>query len=422
MLIQHDLSVIRVNLILMRSFSIRLLLLAICLAVASDCSFKSLSRGGEVFGSQAAYVIPIEYKSNMVFIEVEVNGVKRRFLVDTGATTVIDKSIYDKSEFEWVMNEVVHDADSRLDTVAIVKIRSLKIGSVEIQNTIAAVSDLSHFKCLNVVGMLGANVLAHFDLEIDYDQQKLTLHQDPVEDSYLEAFERRIGFKENDQRIPLLTVSWKAKQVDKQTPDRWHVRNMTLDVGSGGGVSVQKFYGTNPDFYDDKTWFYGFRTISLFGVSPVDTSYYLRLNDFRIDEEVFDNTIVNSNSYVFNHVGNDFWEDYRVLISWHRKAVFLKRTTPESEAILPDHTISLYIVGDELIITGLYEHSRLHDEGLATGDRILSVNGVSMSDMTEEEFCIWTKGIEEDQLYDFKFEVKDGIKSITLSGEELKPK
>ena len=373
-------------------------------------------------GSEATYIIPIEYKGNMVVVEIEVNGVKRRFLVDTGATTVIDKRIYDKSEFEWIEDIIGGDADGRSGQLPLVKVRSLKIGSVEVQNTIAVVSDLSHLACIEVDGFLGANVLAHFDTEIDYDQQIMTLHRDPVSDTYLEEFERRIEFKENDQRIPLMTVSWERKKVDKQTPERWWVRHMTLDLGSGGGVSIRKYYGTNPDFYDDKTWFYGFRTLTLFGASPVDTSYYLRLNDFRIDEEVFDNTILNSNSYVFNHVGNDFWEDYRVLISWHRKAVFLKRTTPESEPILPDGTISLYMIDEDLIITGLYEHSRLRAEGLSAGDIIRSVNGVSMSNMTEEQFCVWKDSIDKGLSYDFEIDTKNGIKNVRLTGEEIRPK
>ena len=392
-----------------RRYGFRLLLIVLCTSFVSSCSLKSLSRKGKIASHESQYIVQMSYEKNLVYVDVEINGTKWRFIIDTGATMLIDQKVFDALGLKPVGSIGVGDSNSKSKRLNLVMLSSVKMGALEVNNTVAIVADLSTLKCYGIDGLIGSNLLALFDFEVDYEKQQLIFHQEAVSENYLEPFERNISFSENEQRIPKLKVRW----------DKWERGGVGLDMGSTGVISMKRNSAMNPMDFVEKNWFFGMTSLGLYG-AVIDTTYYVHIDTFRIGGEGFNHIVAKTNSGSSNLIGNKFWDDYRMLISWRRHKVFLQRNETEQEFDLPDGVIKFYISDKHLIVAGVFENSRLKNEGLLPGDKIISVNGQPMSNISDDDYCLWKEAIKEEKNYTFKIQTKDGIKSITVSGTELK--
>lgn len=121
-----------------------------------------------------------------LLLKGKVNGHDVNFVLDTGASqTVFDKkkmeTILGHNEFEKAAASSsglgTNDMDSHL-----VKIKSLKLGELELKNRLIVLLDLSHvnqsYEMMNmkpIDGAIGGDILKKFEGVIDYSKKLLTL-------------------------------------------------------------------------------------------------------------------------------------------------------------------------------------------------------------------------------------------------------
>jgi len=133
--------------------------------------------------------VPVETElsiSGVPMVEVEINGVKKKFWIDTGAElTVLASDFADKCGFEADENytaEVGTSTDVKVSTWPVI-IDEMKIGDVKIQNHRAFVIDkknltfkmLKIIKLLKIDGIIGWNAIQNMKLEIDYKNLQTTI-------------------------------------------------------------------------------------------------------------------------------------------------------------------------------------------------------------------------------------------------------
>ena len=75
-------------------------------------------------------VIPYETNNDKIFINVEINGKKRKFLFDTGSTTLISESLFREINPALMNKQIVVDMFKNKDTLKIVSLNDLKLGSI----------------------------------------------------------------------------------------------------------------------------------------------------------------------------------------------------------------------------------------------------------------------------------------------------
>ena len=119
------------------------------------------------------------------FITVTVEGVKCRFLIDTGASkSVIDKAFYE-SKLGRKLKVIKQETTGLHSTVMesyVGKLKSMDIGALKISNYEIAAVDLNHvngtyqkMKIKKIHGILGSDVFKNHNAIIDYAQSKLFL-------------------------------------------------------------------------------------------------------------------------------------------------------------------------------------------------------------------------------------------------------
>ncbi len=131
-------------------------------------------------------VIDIEGKGCHILIEALLNGEPLLLVVDTGASTsVFDLSILQKYSIKnkVVNSEILSTAvgSNELET-KVVNIKELSFGKIKIKKYSAVLMDLSHIKTTysiaglpNIDGVLGGDILLHYNAKIDYKSAILSL-------------------------------------------------------------------------------------------------------------------------------------------------------------------------------------------------------------------------------------------------------
>ncbi len=124
-------------------------------------------------------IIYMEQESGVKYVWIEVNGIKLRFVFDTGASSICISSTEAKllykqgtlKEEDFIGVERFQDATGRISKGMKINLRSVKVGNVFLENVEATVIDN-----VNAPLLLGQTVLERFGkIEIDNENSKIIL-------------------------------------------------------------------------------------------------------------------------------------------------------------------------------------------------------------------------------------------------------
>jgi len=147
------------------------------LFLLGSCSYNhSLFQAGGMIGdSQQAEVkfdqiLSTTQISDLIFVRVAIGGEDYRFLFDTGAPMVISKELQSKFQFEIISKNRVNDSQGNSKTQNYVTLDSIRLGSQVFTGLTAIEADLRYspiLACLDIDGIVGANLMRHAFWEMD---------------------------------------------------------------------------------------------------------------------------------------------------------------------------------------------------------------------------------------------------------------
>ena len=338
------------------------------------CSYSAQLKKGRFTQVEATQTIPFDLKHNLLFTTVEINGKKKRFIIDSGAPNVIDKSIQEELGLKTVYKTGIRDISGRAKTLEFVKIDQFQFGDVVVKNTVAAVTDFSVFTCLNIDGILGTNIMSHFDWQLDYQNQEATLYKTSVPDSIIEQYAIATPLILSTQKSPYIDIKYKKNKKFRTE----------IDLGSAHGLSLKTWASLNKSDYPNQ-WIYGQTSKGIYG-ALIDTTHYIKTSDFSIESAPLPELIFKTHAKSTSSFGNKFLKHYKVLLSWKNKKLYLNPVTP------PDTTFSekeIYFGFDneKIIVKNITSKSSFFDQNLKIGNQVLSINGKDVSHITEANYC-----------------------------------
>lgn len=347
-------------------------------------SVSTLLQRGDVLKADLSQPVEFDYNNRLLFIDVRVNGSPRRFIIDSGAPTVISQELKEELQLKKVKSTKVSDSQNNESKLEFVLLESLAFGGVEAGHSTALVTDLSLFHCLGIDGLLGANVMSHFDWEVDYQKEQARLH--PKEGG------------ENPQAsypiaIPFTTKAQGTPDLELDIPGRHSASGLTLDLGSTRGVSIRKTDKLDIPQDGRSTFSYGRTSKGIFGANT-DTTWYFRVDSLRIGGVPFGPAIVTSFN-TSDKIGNRFWENYQLLISWSDNRLYLRPQTPASPR-LPEELLKIGYEDGAIRVLAIYEKLALQNDRIAPGDEVVRINETNTEGANLEAYCALREQVGEE--------------------------
>ena len=248
--------------------------------IISGCSSSKVYRlmsGGEIVESNYKVIVPFEMRLGLIIVKVTIEGNEYDFLFDTGAPNVVSLELAEKLQLKSAGKTFTRGSQGERHKIDYSNIDNLQIGGLNYQNTTAAIMDLTKavaIECMDIDGILGANVMRNSIWQIDYQKQLMTITNST--DS--------LTFTNSLDTIPFTPKHTGTPKIKVQIGDIIQ-SGVTLDTGSGGHIDLN--YNTyklakkrNPKM--SSTSGQGHSSSGIYGIGKPDTLIYFKPDSIQI--------------------------------------------------------------------------------------------------------------------------------------------
>ena len=342
--------------------------------------------------------VPIRLVNNLPLIDVTIAGQSYIFMFDTGAPTVISEAIYQRLGLEPAHKGKVTDSQNNKRKQVFTLLPEMQVGALVFSDVGAVVVDLhkSVFGCFAIDGILGANQMAPLAWKVNYSEKSLQATDD-MRNFDLSDYTMVLPFETSMQKTPKVKSSLLGKKL-----------SFTFDTGYSGRFKVEKKYfdAHKTDQYVET---YGASAVGAYGTSKADVGHVFISNDLMLDKNSFDGERVSTGSS--NLIGNDFLINFSYIMDWKTQKIYLKRLKT-SAAELKTFGFDYLFVENKPTVVSVYKDQ----DAVQLGDVILSVNGVDMQNLTDEEAChyLLNRVGKDDDILMVKLKRKDAIMELSL--------
>lgn len=348
--------------------------------------------------------IEIKMRRELPFCRVMINGKAYNFLLDTGAPTVISQKLFDTLGLKGRFEDKVADSQRNRANAKFTVLPSLSIEGLQFTNIGCVVLGLDSevFKCLNIDGIIGANLMAKMYWMFDYEQNKVMVST-TLTDFGVEHFDFSLDFTPRRQKTPL---------VKGQVGDRKFA--FTFDTGYNGSIKVFNDY----DYFKARAVSnkfitkHGSTAFGVFGESKSEKTFEAK-SDIQLGARLFPDELMESGESIL--IGNKFLQDYVFVIDWRSNKIYFKRNGKTPEKKVESFGFSYLKRDDKVKVVMVVEEAGID---LLVNDEILSIHD---RDFTEGDidFCdVFMNRVEKD-LQELDITVKRGADTLRFNLQKL---
>lgn len=370
--------------------NMRYLLILLLWLCASCWQTSSAQRGSDLYipaARQGKVEVPFEYENNFIVIKVLFNRIfPLRFILDTGAehTILTNREITDMLAVDYQRRFTILGADMQTELYAyLVRGINMRIEDMEFLNRSILVLEEDYFRFdqfagINVHGIIGADLIRRFVVEINYRRKTVTFH-DPrrFNDRRVSDFTRlSADFHRGKPYINASTRLANNQEIDTK-----------LLMDTGASISLLLYTDTDTLLKLPEKVIPGALGMGLGGSLE---GYIGRVDRFQLDEDItFRELITNfqelhpnaDSSYLNNRngiIGNRLLNRFTVVIDYIKGYIYLRQVEDLQEDIEFDKSgLVMRAFGASLnnfevfyVIPG----SPADKAGLKKGDEIVRIN------------------------------------------------
>jgi hypothetical protein len=365
----------------------------------------------QLIGNNKSVTVPFQLKNNLILIPVTINEQKFTFILDTGVSKTLLFNI--KANDSIVLNNPVSINIKGLgsgnyfsaikSTNNFIKIKNIINPKSELYLITEAKFDFSARIGIDVHGLIGADLLKNFIVEIDYVKKKVKFY-----DPDFFKFKK----KKKYCKIPI-TIHKNKLYISANINNFKKTINLLVDTGSSDSVWLledDKIKIPNKNFDD----FLGN------GLSGEIHGKKAKINSFKIGDFEFKNVLVafpdstyvkySKDGFIRNGiVGGNILKRFKVILDYSNKKIFLKKNSKFKEPfyynktgldisyngkilieekqfdvnnveVNGNKTIELmsiinFIFKDSFIVSGVKKGSSADVAGIKKGDILFEING-----------------------------------------------
>jgi predicted aspartyl protease len=341
--------------------------------------------------------IPMTVKSDLIFLTVTIGGQPFNFLLDTGAPNVITTEVAESLNLKKKKYGRVEDSQGGKKTLHAVKLPPVKIGELTFLGTAALVADMRAvpiFNCLEIDGLLGANLMSKAVWQIDFPNSVIRIANEidklQVDTGFV------LAFQEKATRTPSLSLTVGTQAIS----------GISLDYGSVNGLTLPKSDLDSSQLDQSPIYSVGSSGIGIFGAQS-DTIQYAPFSVQEFKEERIFTRLRSSDSRL---LGTQILKHFRTTIDWSEGRIYLEHLS-DAWQVFSSFGFSFEIMGEDLGINLVYHPSPAAKGGLAVGQQIVKINGVSVS---ATDYCSLAQELKDLDRISMDYMDKGQVRSVEL--------
>ncbi|MEM0542409.1 aspartyl protease family protein [Flavobacterium sp. j3] len=334
---------------------------------------------GSIVQNSFVEEIPFDLVEGQIIIKVDIKNNIYNFLFDTGAPVVVDIQIANLLKKSKVYQNVF-DSNGNIQKLPKQKINDLKIGKIVFKNITTIVSDLNYIKeigCVNIQGVIGANLMANAVWQINYAQKKI-IFTNNIKSLHLSSDFKPIKFTIEKTGTPIIPFYIEETKAD----------NVIIDTGSRGSFTISKndFQNIHKDL----------RTIISYGLSPgafgveLDTMQTYKCKNILIGNNLkLDSTLVSiRNRKVTKKIGFEILKNYIVTLDWKNNEVYFQELIYTPLENNNSFGFNLIYYEGKVIIGKIYKNSSADLKGIKIFDEVLKINDINCENLSNGDYCL----------------------------------
>ena len=314
--------------------------------------------------------IPFEFVSEKILIPVEIEGETYRFILDTGAPNVVSKRLFEKLGGKAVSSLRVSDANNQSSQMNVANLSEIKLGNALFKNIPALVNlDDSNvvFRCFQIDGLLGSNVLSTSVVQFDLPNKKVIL-TDQRKKLQLDNANREKLELVGKQKSPYVWIEVIGEKTGRE--------RLLVDTGAADLYDLSKaHYATfsKLPIFQERGTSVGGSSIGLFGAGAKEEHARLLLPALKLAGHPFRNVVLETTNDDNSRIGATILKHGLLTLDYKKKRFYFEPF--KEETLMDDRArgVSLTSDGKHLLI-GLVWEEELKDK-LSYGDVILQIEG-----------------------------------------------
>ncbi|RZK10398.1 MAG: PDZ domain-containing protein [Flavobacterium sp.] len=344
-----------------------------------SCS-KNLLPSGTIKQEGFSETIPFNFDNGLPIIKVKIDGNEYSFLLDTGAPTVISPEVARTLNSKKVKKSIVSDSQGNNNKQEFILIDEIKIGRLHFNDIGAVVIDLKksfEIKCLNLDGIIGSNQMSNAIWEIDYKNKNIVITDNFSGFKEPEGASKLHFIEMEPQKTPLVRV-----QVDSTNS-----KLITFDTGANGSIDLplSNFESTINGYEKIKS--FGNTSSGLYGIGKKDTIVTVKVGLMKLGTLQAKNQLISFENLSAAVIGNGFLKNFKTTINWKTKTIYLQQQDTIENAKVESFGFGIRYINLKPVVSNIILGSDAEKSGLKLGDEITEIEGIDLSDLTEELAC-----------------------------------
>ncbi|MBD0832803.1 retropepsin-like aspartic protease [Aestuariibaculum sediminum] len=314
-------------------------------------------------------IIQFEVVKNKIILPVTIADKTYRFILDTGAPNMISNEIENLLQPKKAKIISITDSNNKTKPLKLITLKNLKLGESEFRNIPTLVYDLKNdpiFKCFEIDGLIGSNMLRHSILKLDMQAKTLTL-TDNTEKLILDRnnFEK-IEYTDK-QSGPRIWVDLKGKDQGKEL--------ILIDTGMSNLYSLSK---TNYNILKTKDIFHikgkstGASGLGLFGETSKNEHHKLLLPSLNLCNVNLRNVVTQTSDDDHSKIGSQILQYGTLTIDYKHKRLYFDTKSITIPVNYSDLGFSFSVKNENLII-GFVWDEKLKKQ-INYGDKVIAIN------------------------------------------------
>lgn len=340
-------------------------------------------------------VLPYEMVGSKMVVEVELNGVKKKAIFDTGAAkNTITEKLMSELGLAVTSTQKITDVNNNQSDYKKTVIESLQIPSsgVNFKGFDALVIDSNIFECFGVEVLLGSEMFSQTIVEIDHRAKTITITSAEEEPKISLRTARPFavsGF------MPIVVVEAEAASV-----------TTLFDTGYGGFFLLKnEDYATNCGVFKSVAKSITEGSFGLGGKAASEVSDRVLFDRMSVSMGKFRGATVETSASPYSLVGMKLLDHGKVTIDYARHRFYFEPYEKEVIMPAPLNHFGMTVKEGKMVICDVWSSDR---NGLKNGDIVTHINGKEVGQL---DFCkSVTVGIEE-------LKVKQKT-SLTINGKK----